>query len=68
MPAPPRLGGYPLHDAWCWVWLLLGGVCWWVACPGLHVLASEYQLQLPIGCTLIFCVVDMCGDTFLIWD
>jgi len=36
------LGGYPLQDAWCWVWLLLGGVCGGVACPGYMYLAIHF--------------------------
>ncbi len=34
--------GYSLQDAWCWVWLLLGGVCGGVACPGYMCLAIHF--------------------------
>ena len=59
MPAPPRLGGYPLQDAWCWVWLLLGGVCGGGGLSWLHVLLYILLFFL----VLVFCVVDMCDDT-----
>ena len=42
LPAPPRLRGYPSQDAWCWVWLVLGGVCGGGGLFWLHVLGFVF--------------------------
>ncbi len=64
LPAPPRLGGYPSLDAWCLVWLLLGGVCGRVVCLGYMCLAicSIFGAAFSVmwTCFMIY-IVFWCG-------
>jgi len=67
MPAPPRLGGYPLQDAWCWVWLLLGGVCGGVVCLGYMYLAVYFVIFCGADFPVLWTCV-MIHFNFLVWN
>ncbi len=70
LPAPPRLRGYPSQDAWCWVWLVLGGVCGRVVCLGYMCLAVCFITCIFSGADVfffIFSVLWTCVGTYLVF-